>query len=287
MIERTLIHVAGPEGSGKTAFTEAVLASVRGRIVVARCARDDALDAARETSPSDHPDVRRYREAGAIDTALFAFPGGSALEPFAFYDTDLMLSYSKVVILEGDSPFASVDLEVFVAPPPDAGEALFVLRTRDVAAIERAKADAWERLLREPDGAARWLAEVYGGPIAEFARENPGLVEDVRVKMLAGIERVRDAPPPKPVEHWAVSDRYAGIERAALVVINIRDEAERDPAEHLISDLARIRDDETVSRDILSRRRPTRVTAVVANLKERADPGLRKALARIRRAVRL
>jgi hypothetical protein len=46
--------------------------------------------------------------------------------------------------------------------------------------------------------------------------------------MLAGIESGRNAPPPQPVEHWAVSDRYAGIERAALVVVNIRHEAEGD-----------------------------------------------------------
>jgi hypothetical protein len=38
--------------------------------------------------------------------------------------------------------------------------------------------------------------------------------------------------------------------------------------------------------DILSRRRPIRATAFVANVKERGDPGLKKALARIRRAVR-
>lgn len=72
-------------------------------------------------------------------------------------------------------------------------------RTHDVAAAQHAKADACERLLREPDGVSRWIAEVVGGPVADYARENPRRVEDVRVKMLAAIERARKAPPPRPV----------------------------------------------------------------------------------------
>ncbi len=195
------------------------------------------------------------------------------------------MGYSKAVILEGDSPLDPADLGVFVAPRPDAGEALFVRRMRDVAAAERAKADAWERLLREPDGAAKWIGEIVGGPVAELARENPQLVEDVRIKMLAGIESVRKAPPPRPVEHWAVADRYVGVERAALVVVDVREERERDSAERLVSDVARLRADEELFRDILSRR-GRRVSAVVANVGERGDPGLKEALARVRRAVR-
>jgi hypothetical protein len=80
------------------------------------------------------------------------------------------------------------------------------------------------------------------------ARENPQLVEDVRVKMLAAIETVRKAPPPKPVERWAVADRYVGIERADLVVVNVRDERERDSTERLVSDVARLRTDEDLFR---------------------------------------
>ena len=75
------------------------------------------------------------------------------------------------------------------------------------------------------------------------------------------------------------------IERAPLVVVNIGDERERDSAERLVSDVARLRADGELFRDILSRR-VRRVTAVVANVEERGDPGLKKALARVRRAVR-
>jgi hypothetical protein len=212
VIERAVILVAGPGGSGKTAFIEAVLAAVRGPIVVARCTREEALSAPSETSPASSPELRRCRGAGATGAVLFAFPGG--LEAPGVLQTDLLMGYSKAVILEGDSPLDAVDLEVFVAPPPGAGEALFVRRTRDVAAAERAKADAWERLLREPDGAAMWIAEIVGGPMVEFVRENPQLVEDVRIKMLAGIESVRKASPPSPVEHRGGSLRRHRAGRA-------------------------------------------------------------------------
>ncbi len=82
MIERAVIHEAGPDGSGKTAFIEAVLAAVRGPIVVARCARDEALSAPSETTPASSPELRRYREAGATGAALFAFPRRGGLEPW-------------------------------------------------------------------------------------------------------------------------------------------------------------------------------------------------------------
>jgi hypothetical protein len=36
-------------------------------------------------------------------------------------------------------------------------------------------------------------------------------VEDVRTRMLAGIAAARKAPPPKPVEHWAVSERFRAL----------------------------------------------------------------------------
>jgi hypothetical protein len=88
--------------------------------------------------------------------------------------------------------------------------------------------------------------------------------------MLARLEAARQAPPPEPIEVWAISERSRGIEHAKVAVVNISDESEREPAERLVSELMRLRQDEALLRDILSRRRDRRpVTAVVANL---ADP---------------
>jgi hypothetical protein len=125
-----------------------------------------------------------------------------------------------------------------VAPTPVAGETLYVRRQRDVAAVRGAKTDAWAELLRQPDGMATWLEEVMGLPLGQFVRRNPHLAEDVRSRMLEGITRIRAAPPLTPVEYWAVSERFQGIERAGLVVVNVRVPAERNAAEQLLVDLA-------------------------------------------------
>src|SRR5450755_4912431 len=97
-------------------------------VIAARCVRDDTLRQFRETTPGSQPELRRYREAGAIGAALLTFPGDADLSD-SFFTTDLMMDYSQAVVLEGDSPLRFVDLRVFVAPAPAEGEKLFVRRT--------------------------------------------------------------------------------------------------------------------------------------------------------------
>ncbi len=130
VIERALIHVAGPARSGKTAFIEAMLTGSDALVIAARCVRDDTLRQFRETTPGSHPELRRYREAGAIGAALLTFPGDADLSD-SFFTTDVMMDYSKAVVLEGDSPLRFVDLRVFVAPPPAEGHQLFVRCTHE------------------------------------------------------------------------------------------------------------------------------------------------------------
>ncbi len=189
----------------------------------------------RASSPRTHPETQRYWQAGAYATAKFASPRHDP-DPIEFYQTQLMLNYSCAVILEGDNPAGYTDLEVFVAPAPLAGETLYVRRQHDVAAAHRAKADAWEELVRRPDGMSMWMEEAIGPPVGDFVRKNPRLAEDARSRMLAGIAQVRSGPPPRPVEHWAVSARFQGIQRAGLVVVNVRDPAKRPAAEQLLVD---------------------------------------------------
>ncbi|MCX7037700.1 MAG: hypothetical protein NT005_00930 [Spirochaetes bacterium] len=286
MRERPIVHVAGPPGCGKTTFIESVLGATDGLLIAARCVRDDTLRHTRETAPRTHPELRRYREAGASGAALFVFPK-SDIGSDAFFMTELMADYSQGVILEGNNPLVYVDLAVFVAPPPEAGERLFVRRTRDRAREQRGKVDAIEQLLREPDGVAEFLGEIVGGPVVEFARKSPKLMEDTRAKLLAGIAAVRKAPQPKPTQHWAISDRYKGIEHAQLVVVNVRHDSERGAGEKLAADLVRLRKEEELFKDVLGfRGRRIPITIVVANLAQPADPGRRKALARVRRVFR-
>jgi hypothetical protein len=126
-----------------------------------------------------------------------------------------------------------------------------------------------------------------GLPLGDFVRKNPRLAEDVRSRMLAGIAQVRSGPPPRPVEHWAVSERFQGIQRAGLVVVNVYDPAERSAAEQLLVDLARLRKDDMLFSDILGTRgHRTPITAVVADMADPRDAGRKKAVARVRRTIR-
>jgi len=223
MRERAFVHVAGPPGSGKTTFIEAMLAVVDGPVLAARCIRDDALRQARETATKDHTELRRYKQAGAWGAALFAFPG-NLIGSDAFFITELMMNYSTAVLLEGDDPVGFVDLRVFVAPPPEAGEELFV----------------WRRHLGNAN---------------------------------------------RPTA--AIAERYAGIQHAQMVIVNIRAERERRAGEQMVADIVRLRKDKELFDDILGfRGSKLPITAVVANLTDPDDPGRKKALARVRRALR-
>jgi hypothetical protein len=110
---------------------------------------------------------------------------------------------------------------------------------------------------------------------------------ETRAKLPAGITAARKAPQPKPAQHWAIRDRYSGIEHAQLVVVNVRHDSERGTGEQLAEDLVRLRKEEKLFSHVLGfRGSRTPITAAVANLAQPADPGRKKALARVRRLFR-
>jgi hypothetical protein len=283
VIERALIHVAGPERSGKTAFIEAMLTSSDGLVIAARCVRDDTLRQFRETTPGSHPELRRYRGAGAIGAALLTFPGDADLSD-SFFTTDLMMDYSQAVVLEGDSPLRFVDLRVFVAPPPAEGHQLFVRCTHERGRHARESTAALEQLLRQPDGMVDVLDMIGGARLAELGREHPELLERMRTR-LGGVAQARRAP--QPDKRWAIADSYAGIEHAQLVVVNARHDGQRQAAEQLVADIVRLRKDDDLLADILGPRGSRiPITAVAVNMADPDDPARKKALARVRRAIR-
>jgi hypothetical protein len=286
VISRAIIHIDGAPGAGKTAFVERLLGALDESVLAVRCRRDESLRHARESWSARDPEVRRYRAAGAPDAGRFTFPSDRDAAD-DFFTTRLLTDVSDAVVIEGDSPLRDADLRVFVAPPPAAGQALLVRERRDRAAQQRAQADAMERLLGEPDGAARLLDQLVGGPLVAFARERPELLEQARVSLLAGIGKVRAAPPPTPTDHWAVAAGYAGIEHAQLVVLNTCEDAERRRAQGLLEDVRRLRADRAVFDDVLGwRGSRVPITAVVADLANARDAGTRKAVARVKRSVR-
>jgi hypothetical protein len=162
VISRVIIHVDGPPGAGKTAFVERLLGALDEWVFAVRCRRDESLRQARESSSARDPEVRRYRAAGASDAGRFTFPSSRDAAD-DFFTSRLLTDVSDVVVIEGDSPLRDADLRVFVAPLPAAGQTLLVRERRDRAAQQRARAAAMERLLGEPDGAARLLEQLVGG----------------------------------------------------------------------------------------------------------------------------
>lgn len=286
MIERALIHVAGPTGAGKTTLIEHLLRyACRSRsLLAARCIRDDRLRTPTEVRPKASTELRRYRQAGASNAVLYRFPNSHA-DADAFYASHLMEDFSEGVLLEGDRPLEWVDLTVFVAPLVAEGGSLLRRVLRDRAAEQTRARAAVEALLREPDGVER-LFESYlgdlGGQLAPVIAKNR---DQTRTELLATIEKERRAPPPPATEHWALAKGYEGVAGAQVVVVNVRDESERRRAAAMLDDVSRLRRDEAVFSDVLGwRGSRVPITAVVADLSDQRDPGLRRALARVARA---
>jgi hypothetical protein len=164
---RAFVHVAGPAKAGKTALVEAMLQCSDALVIAARCGRDDTLAHPRESSPHTHPELRRYRQAGASGTALFRFPGDGS-EHDAFFMIELMTDYSEGVVVEGDSPLEFVDLRVFVAPTPANGDELFVQRSP--TPDDRTNTAVLEQVLSEPDSVINFLAWAGGPVLGEMGR---------------------------------------------------------------------------------------------------------------------
>jgi hypothetical protein len=288
MIQRAVLHVDGPPGAGKTAFVERLAAGSKQWMLAVRCRSDATLSHAREASPARHPELRRYRAAGARTAGLFTFPPCDHAAD-EFHTTRLMHDPAQVVVLEGEAPVDAVDLRVYVAPPLAPGRTLLVRELRDRAAQQREQLDGLHRLLDQPDGVERWLAHVIGEPAMVLARPRPALLAETRASLLAGIDKARTATPPEPTERRAIAGSHTGIERAGLVVVNVPDPdpACRDRAQALLAELKRLRTDRQAFDDVLGwRGRRTPITAVAANLSDPKDPGTRKAVARANRAIR-
>ena len=284
MIERALIHIDGPPGAGKTTLVEALLARTDYMITAVRCVRDDTLPEPCESPVTTAPELHRYRVAGAHTPARYTFPGTSDAHD-AFFQTNVMQDFSHAVVIEGDCPVSFADVTAFVAPA--AGGQLLVRRESDQPSRERVAIDAFEAVLSRPGGLESILGELVGPGVGDFASKLPELMEQERQKALAQLAELRSRPATKPRMRWTVADPYRGIERAQLVVVNIRDHTEQDAGEALLAEVARLRNDHEIFTDVKGPRgNRVPITAVVSNLTQPTDPGTKKALTRIRRVIR-
>ena len=125
--------------------------------------------------------------------------------------------------------------------------------------------------MRERVGRQRWPSPRWSGP--RFSRHPSG--------------EVRRAPPPAPTEHWALEEGYAGIERAQLVIVNVRSDTDHLAADSVVAEVEQLRKDAEIYRDVVGvRGNKLPITAVVADLANPKDPGLKKAAARVKRATK-
>lgn len=287
MIERAYIHVSGPAGGGKTTFVEAMLTSTDALVLVARCMRDDSLARPTERAPKAHPELRRYQQAGADSAVQYAFPGRQDSTD-AFFMTDLMMDYSEAVVIEGDCPLSFVDLRVFVAPSPARTQRLFVRRSRRPSPGSAAVLAALQQPSPPDDLLAAVLGRIGGEPLAELVRNDPTLSEKMRGVLGEVASELANRPAPGRTEkRWAVADAYAGIEDAGLVIVDTCPGGNPRAAEALVADVVRMRKDKELAADILGPRgNRVPVTALVADLADPDDLGRRKAIARVRRAIR-
>lgn len=268
MIDRAYIHVTGPEGSGKTTLVEAILGVFDGPAITVRCRRDDDLDESVESAPARDAELRRYREAGASAAARFEFPAEQE-DGDGFFCSDVMSDYSKAVLIEGECPVDYVDLEVFVAPPLSGGSALLRQTKRRSPAVA---ASALEEILLGVGGRSA-RAAFEAGVERERRKGRHDLWHDL---MAQGAGHAG----------WELAPTHQGLERAGLVVVNVRARDDRDTAERMLEEIARIRSDDDVRAALLGRfAHRTKVTAVVADLSDPKDSGTKKALTRIKRAL--
>ncbi len=217
--------------------------------------------------------------------AAYHFQPGEAAYA-GFFDTDLMLEISDAIILEGDDALGSYDLRVFVAPAPDSEDSLFIHRNDDSAEDAHQQLDRWVELLQQPGGLGALTKEILGTDFGVLLSGQSSLAEKLRADALSEMQQIHRSPAPEPRLRWAIQPRWEGIESAGLVVVNVRRADQRSAAERMVGDLVRLRRDPELCHDILGplgSRVP--ITAVAADLHNPSDPGLRKALARVRRVV--
>ena len=285
-MERMFIHVGGMPKGGKTTLIERLLEAYDGFALVARCIRADNLRKAQETRPERSVELRRYRDAGASDAIRYRFPSSDA-DGEPFFLTHMMEDFSEAVFLEGDRPIPYVDLSVYVAVPCEGDGALLVRTVRDRAREAVEEADALERMLKEPGGVVKLLEQTVGMELGSLVSPGDPMLDSLREELLATVGEARQAPPPEPTEHWAIAKGYEGIERARMVVVNVRRHGQREQAERMLSELKRLRKDDEVFNDVLAPRgKRTPITAMAADLSDPMDPGTTKALARIKRSLK-
>jgi hypothetical protein len=141
-------------------------------------------------------------------------------------------------------------------------------------------------MLANPEEMRRRLSTLSGIPYLSllFGTRSEAL-DKLTQYLTEAVARLREAPLPAPRTRWRLAEGYEGIQDAQVVVVNVGNGG-HPQAEAMLRDLRRLRADKAVFDDIFGwKGKRTPITAVAADLADPRDPGLRKAIARIKRAL--
>jgi len=255
------ILVDGPAESGKTCFLQQLLLTNRSRRIGATRCRVGPGGPVRVREAGDDAEARRILEAGAALFRRVIHPDGT---PGVLEQALLGLAEemdARAWIHEVDVvPDISPDLTVYVTRPLGKGRGLLV----DSGLTSDELADAVMKQFPVP----RWSVRGIGS--------NPA----VRRRMLRSVFGRCD-------DLRLVRASHEGIRRAAVVVVNVSGEEERQAAKRLIADLEEIDRSFNTAAHLLGLMQawPKRRTVYVADLLDRRDPQLKKAIASVKRRL--
>jgi hypothetical protein len=286
MSSRPILHVTGPPSSGKTTFIEALLRGKFESLLCVRGTEEPKLREVVEAAPAAHPELSRYRKAGATDAVCFRF-SRRYTDTDDFFMTEFMSGYSDAVVIEGDSILRYHDLTVFVAPPLPDGLTLLSRGPHSSRNSKAASRAALWKVLQEPEAFLKMFSNLLGDPSLPNILTDPVRIEELRQRALADLGNAPPSSPTRPVERWRLARGYEGIVHAGMVVVNVRTAAERERGKRMLDEIPRMRKDEAIFRDLFDYRGSrVPITAVMADLSDPKDTGWRKALARLMRTLR-
>lgn len=272
------VWVDGPTGGGKTTLIERLLASERTRTLAAIRvgARGHSGQAAARG------ETTRYKAAGAASaTAVSIEPDDHDEAVYKARRTALDVQGVDAVLVEGSpgSDPGRDGLAVCVLRPLPDGEPLVYRGRKELTRLDLGTyltmVTGENVVMGEPPPDV----DEDEGEVVEEIIEIP---DDVAATLTEALEK----GVPIGREGWCVRDGYEGVVYGTVYVINVFSESERPAAERLAAAIKRVRADRDILRDFQgSAGESRRISVFIANLKNPADPDLKKVLARVKRGL--
>lgn len=268
MIDNTFVWIDGSPGSGKTLLIERVLQSNRSKnIGVVRFRKNPKRRAPKEI-PAGSEETQRYLSAGAQSALLMEYPPDNENTSVTedFWCTDFLGNLFNAVYCEAeltDDQFPT-DLSVFVLPP--------LAQPASIFESHQIKVD--EQFMRNH------LTQAFGhiAPVMEkLSKSFDDCINDVVVQTANKL----DTMPPLTILRLAPG--FEGLIKASTVVVNVRDQRERQSAERLLEYIDSVgtgpnRIEPTFGYFWRSKR-----SMFVCNFSDPKDPELRKLVTMIKR----